>query len=170
MNFFFSQSMPSCEEELMPFNMTRNIRPSLSCSIRLRVMASVLLPQSPGTIWVGLGSVALTGTAGGGRAPAADRLQCSGDRLMWHWATAGLQQRVSGALLFRHLDDVWHFISSPVALRNSTTAAWLSTLYSAQVFSKIWEPIQQSKLNALVYKECSRKHFYKHKNFCSVIF
>lgn len=115
MNFFFPQSMPSCEEELMPFNMTGNIRSSLSCSIRLRVMASVLLPQSPGTIWVGLGSVALTGTAGGGRAPAADRLQCSGDRLMWHWATAGLQQRVSGALLFWHLDDVcilsaaqWH--------------------------------------------------------------
>lgn len=24
--------------------------------------------------------------------------------------------------------------------------------------------------NALVYKECSRKHFYKDKNFCNVIF
>lgn len=149
--------------------MTGNIRSSLSCFIRLRVMASIFLPQSPG-IWVSLGSAALTGTAEGGWAPAADRLQCSGDRFMWHQATAELQQRVSGALLFWHFDDVWHFISSPVALRNSKTAAWLSTPYSVEVFSKIWEPIQQSKLSALVYKECSRKHCYKHKNFCSVIF
>lgn len=149
--------------------MTGSIRSSLSCFIRLSVTASILLPQPPG-IWVNLGGTALTGTAGGGWAPAADRLQCSGDRLMWHWATAELQQGVSGALLFWHLDDVWHFISRPVALRNSKSAAWLSILYSVQVFSKTWQSIQQSKPNALVYKECSRKHFHKHSNFCNVFF
>lgn len=55
----------------MPFSTTGDIRSSPSCFIRLGVMASLL---SPGT-WVNFGGTALAGTAGGGCAPAADRLQ-----------------------------------------------------------------------------------------------
>lgn len=53
----FPQSIPSCEEEFTPFNTTGNIRWSRPCFIRLGVMASVFLPQSPG-IWVNLGGAA----------------------------------------------------------------------------------------------------------------
>lgn len=122
-------------------------------------MANALLLQSPGS-WVNLGAqqrLALLEEA-----EPCSRQASVLWRRMWHWATAELQQGLSGALLFWHLDDVWHFISGLVALRNSKTSAWLSIPYPVQVFSKTWQPIQQSQRNDLVYNERSRKHFYKH--------
>lgn len=98
MSLYF-QSIPSCQEELMPFSTPRSIRSGPSGFIRLGGTASF------GT-WVSLGVQGWHCWA-----PAAHRLSALGT------ASCGTgpllnDSKVPAAWLCRHLGDVWHFISA----------------------------------------------------------
>lgn len=114
----------------------------------------------------------------GGWTSAADRLQCSGDRLIWCWATAKSQQRVSGAPFFWSLKAVWHFSSSPVSLMSSVR---LQLDYKALIlyscFQKSENPYNKPAKCFGIWKNTTHTHthppppiFYNHKNSCNTFF